>query len=77
MTNLSSLLCLGNEQFTFVAGDQQGNLYVLNENGLLIERIKALQCPIRGIAVWENESRKRLVVNGDKYVVIVANPGIK
>ncbi len=30
------MLCLGNELFTFIVGDQQGNLYVLNENGLLI-----------------------------------------
>ena len=36
LSNLTTMLCLDNDLFTFVVGDQQGNIYILNENGLLI-----------------------------------------
>jgi hypothetical protein len=39
---LSAFTCVGHEQLVFYAGDQNGYLYVLSENGLLVDRTKAL-----------------------------------
>lgn len=39
---LSSFTCVGQEQLIFYAGDQNGYLYILSENGLLVDRTKAL-----------------------------------
>ena len=65
--------CIGDEQFTFYLGDESGYLYIINENGLLIDRIKALDCKISGISFWKHGSLNKILIYGSKYAVTVNN----
>jgi hypothetical protein len=58
----------------FYAGDQHGYLSILSENGLLIDRTKALECPIKGISAWSVGISKRLLVYGGKYAATLSLP---
>jgi hypothetical protein len=61
--------CLGEEQLTFYVGDESGYLYIINENGLLLEKTRALECKITGISPWRSGPASKLLVYGSKYAV--------
>jgi hypothetical protein len=42
-----------------------------------MERVKALQCPVKSIGLWRQDQKVRLVVNGGNYVSIVSNVNLK
>jgi hypothetical protein len=65
---------MGDGQLIFYAGDQHGYLCILSENGLLMDRVKAMECPIKSISQWSTGACKKLLVYGGKYAVTLSVP---
>ncbi len=71
------MCCLNIDQLQIVMGDKSGNIYLVNENGLVIQRKKALQSNIKGLSTFNYMGRKKIVAYGSKYVAVINNIGIK
>lgn len=72
MDKLSCMACSGELPLVIVGGDQHGYIYVLGENGLLLDKVKALDCSVKGIYIWQAGASKRLLAYGSKYAATVA-----
>lgn len=71
------MICLNIDQFYFIMGDKSGSIYLVNENGLIIERKKALQNSVKGLSIWNYGGKKKIVAYDSKYAVVIGNIGIK
>lgn len=71
------MICLNIDQLYFIMGDKSGSIYLVNENGLVIERKKALQSNVKGLNIFSYGGKKKIVAYGSKYAAILSNIGIK
>lgn len=65
---------LGEKELVFLLGDTQGNLSLVDENGLVIDKVKAIDGPIRGIKSFMVNRTRKVLVYGGKYSAILKCP---